>query len=1102
MLGEMDDGAGVGTSFSEESEDETQLQAESAIHQVMKRKNDSSELQSKKKARISKSNPKLYKPPSGNELNQLKETENHFHSNLFKLQITELISEVCLKSKWKKATEEYLVQLKDALTKLPNSKSHEITDQAWLTKQGIHIPIIQKPYNVKGKFQFVKPENIDVVGGFPMDLCCMPDIHVDLAVEIPKECLQEKDFLNHRYLRKRALYLAFIASKLLEKRSLVKKLMFTYHHGNHMKPVLIITPEGKVGHHCTVRLHTTIPDGYYKMSRFMPSKNNIRSSWYKPSNEEEVSAVGSWDDEATPRYNNLVLADATARANSERLRDAVATFPGLRDAILLLKVWLRQRDLDQARAGFTGFIMSMFGVHLLAQRKINRSMNSYQVLRVLLTALVDSNWTKDGASLCPTANLCEFHDAYDVVFLDTSGCINLCANVDVVTYDRVKHEARLSIDHLNDCSVDGFEALFMRKMAFTQKFDHIFMLTDVSRLVVKADGPIGKLVDHCGDQVSTVLPSVCNILKQGLGKRVNLLDVERRQPEQWGVDEEPPSPAHIRTPLVFGLLLNQESSSSQVLRGPDANTAEAEEFRQFWGDKSELRRFQDGRICEAVVWPGSTIAEKRVVCRCIVTHLLQRHFGVDASFVVYRPDCLDALLAVPCRGRAVAAPVYGAGEEANVAIVRSLDALTKTLRSLTDLPLAIKAVQGTAAVFRYTEVLPPIPSSTKGNAVVKDDFFVPKSYKPAPPWVPTLKGKCLEKDGYVFRLQVAYHREVVLLKQVRSPDGTLRLQENDASATLEKQIQHLPTLTTAIHGVQQQHNSYGASCRLFKRWVSSQLLSDTVTEEALDLLAAFVYLHPAPYTVPSSPVVGFLRTLNLLALFDWKNRPMIINFNNQLTADDYSAIQGAFTSQRSTLAAMYIVTAYSPQVALWTRQMPSPQLLARLVQLAQAAAPTLEQQLLEGATEVDFKQIFRPPLEMYDVVIHLEGKLLPRRHHAVDVATGTRLPWLKPYTRHVDEKMPVLDFDPAQCYLAELRETYDAFALFFHDTHGGDKIGVLWKPYAFCAAEAKVSHFNSRIPVAESGGKLAPNVEAIIEDFATIGKGLVKTIDCRTEQWV
>ncbi|MEE6525969.1 hypothetical protein FKM82_026312, partial [Ascaphus truei] len=75
---------------------------------------------------------------------------------------------------------------------------------------------------------------------------------------------------------------------------------------------------------------------------------------------------------------------------------------------------------------------------------------------------------------------------------------------------------------------------------------------------------------------------------------------------------------------------------------------QAVEFQKFWGSKSELRRFQDGSICEAVVWPGGTVHEKRMVPALIVKHLLQLHADIPESCVSYTGSLLDSVIT---RGR-------------------------------------------------------------------------------------------------------------------------------------------------------------------------------------------------------------------------------------------------------------------------------------------------------------------------------------------------------------------------------------------------------------------------------------------------------------------
>ena len=51
---------------------------------------------------------------------------------------------------------------------------------------------------------------------------------------------------------------------------------------------------------------------------------------------------------------------------------------------------------------------------------------------------------------------------------------------------------------------------------------------------------------------------------------------------------------------------------------------QAVEFRNYWGEKSDLRRFKDGSINEAVVWEGDNKAERRLICKQVIHYLLKR----------------------------------------------------------------------------------------------------------------------------------------------------------------------------------------------------------------------------------------------------------------------------------------------------------------------------------------------------------------------------------------------------------------------------------------------------------------------------------------------
>ena len=109
---------------------------------------------------------------------------------------------------------------------------------------------------------------------------------------------------------------------------------------------------------------------------------------------------------------------------------------------------------------------------------------------------------------------------------------------------------------------------------------------------------------------------------------------------------EVPPPVTNQGYVTLGLLYDPAHSFNPLELGPPADSAEvclsitnlrlrgelwcpeflqASEFRKFWGECSELRRFADGSIHEAIVWNGEDTAScRRTVPEQIVRHLLAR----------------------------------------------------------------------------------------------------------------------------------------------------------------------------------------------------------------------------------------------------------------------------------------------------------------------------------------------------------------------------------------------------------------------------------------------------------------------------------------------
>ncbi|XP_059910266.1 nucleolar protein 6 [Gadus macrocephalus] len=1091
------------------------------------------------------SRTELYKPPTVEELNQLKEAESLFHCSLLKMQMEELLKEVALSERRKKQIDSFVKTVTEALQSVPSFPKVELGDLSWLSGS-VKVPFIMMPAENAGKFQMAPPASVDLIGSYPLGTCIKPRITVDLAVTIPAEVLQTKDDMNQRYPRKRALYLAGLAQHLSSSAE-IGSMRYSCLHGNRLRPLLLLTPSGKESSNFTVRLHACLPPGYFKPSRFHPQRNNIRTKWY--------TGLDSSDPEGpeppTPHYNSSVLGDMLPRAHLQFLSAVSSQCPAFAEGVALIKVWLRQRELDQGAGCFNGFLASMTLAYLLSKHRVNNNMTAYQLLRNTLHFLATTDLTETAITLArkpdsTAPSLPEFQDAFQVVFVDPSGHLNLCAEMTECTYKQVQHEASLSMQFWDDATVNGFHALLMTPKPLERTSDHIFQLLELVKLQAscKKLKLLSELMDHSGNYVRTMLPYILSLLQQGLGQRILLLTHSLSPDPEWTVEAEPPK-HKAQPPLSFGLILRPDYAASVLERGPPADSPKAAEFRKLWGPRSELRRFQDGAITEAVLWTGESACEKRLLPRQIVNHLLQLHADIPESCVRYVGAMMDDVIQM-------SNDVPSTGEEESLKVVQSYDDLSRKLWRLEGLPLSVTAVQGAHPALRYTQVFPPKPLKLDYSFFGKEKSsrsLLPKEGKPCPVYIEPITVVChmegsgkwphdrvairhlkaafhislgelltkehsytcrpcpthldVWKDGYAFRVHVAYHREPQVLRESVGPDGLLVVRDNEAAQALELATVHRPLLTSTLHGLQQQHPCFGAVCRLAKRWLGAQLLSDDIREDAADLLVASLFLHPAPFTAPSSPQVGFLRFLRLLSSFDWRNNPLVVNLNSKLTAADYTDIKNDFVAGRDSLPVMFIATPSDKKLSLWTKREPSVQMMQRAVMLAAESLKVLEPQLKDGTQIQDVKVAMRPPLEAYDVLIHLLPKQVPLLKQAVD-------PPLVVFSRGTvagkagtpGGAMPVIDYNPVALYLSELRDSFGDLALFFCDPYGGTVIAVLWKPKAFKPVPFKTSEIKARrVEVKGEQAHSVPNVEAIVEDFSVMGKDLVRSVEARTERW-
>lgn len=1071
-------------------------------------KRKANEDQDEEHLRKIKAMKQLYKAPTMDEINRLKETENFYHSNLFRLQVEEMLAEVKVKVKVVNFVEQWLADFRKFLRTVKDSDGERSLKDVHY--EGIDYPLeMPEKSDIldKESFKYVQQRIVHQIGSTRLGTGYGKPLKVDLLMEIPDKCLHKEDYLNMRYHFKRAHFLCHLAESLGKqtKYPLAAGMRFVPLKGDARKPVLELVPSDEKMAKRVVFVVHAVPMGKFSPNRFLPDKNNVRPALIGMEATSELVP--------TPHYNSSILYDLRLLKNQEIL-DSILQSDQVRQAIILLKVWIRQRRFDAGYYGFDGSLATFYVAYLLQTRKVYSSMSSYQIIRLFWNQLANSHWDTEGITMEPSANLQSYRTHHEVVFLDSSGLLNICANLSGDLYRRVKQEAATAIHLLDNHKLNSFIPLFLNKYPPYTQYDHILSIEkpELIQSVVDTFGSAEDKLNYFGNTHAHFRKMIYQLLRRGLGPRASFI-----------VPIVIQDSTDLR--LTLGIQLNPHDAFTVLDKGPEAiDKAAAEEFCDFWRGKAELRRFKDGSITESVVWGTSSdpIGEKRLICRKITLYLLNAHFDIPETKITYSAQQFEVSV------KPDGAELHETVEERSLACIRAFDNLSKIVKTLDDLPLTINTLAGTDAVFRYADPDPPRPTA-KGllvngqlmflashvvNATIQleasgkwpDQLEAIRKLKAAfylriAECMRTYAGKSVELvpqayydyldvlyEKFLFRLHIVHQREITIQREYLSENKVTKLyRDSDKSVQLEMQATILPKLTGILHGLHQQYFSFGSVAAMAKRWLYSQLIDPFLwPDECTELIVASLYLKQDP---PLQPQAGFLRFLEHLAGTDWSKELVMLNFNDEIPEEKVEELEKQFIDKRDSFPPLAIVTSCdSEKYGLFARRAPTQEVLNRVMFLAKNVVAMIESNFNAIRNKVHI--FYQPSYKGYDLIIHLDSTIIP--------ATG--ITSVENYTRGKREllmegetKDPAAGFNPVEFYLQELRDGYRKFAVFFHDHCGGDRIAVLWRPDALEEKPFTTSNVNGRILTKAETLKL--NTEALIRDFEIIGKGLVQKIE-------
>lgn len=152
----------------------------------------------------------------------------------------------------------------------------------------------------------------------------------------------------------------------------------------------------------------------------------------------------------------------------------------------------------------------------------------------------------------------------------------------------------------------------------------------------------------------------------------------------------------------------------------------------------------------------------------------------------------------------------------------------------------------------------------------------------------------------------------------------------------------LPKLTAILHGLHQQHFSFGSVAAMAKRWLYSQLIDPFLwPDECTELIVASLFLKQDPTLQPQA---GFLRFMEHLAGTDWSKELVLLNFNDEIPDEKVEELEKQFIDKRDSFPPLAIVTSCdADKYGLFAKMAPSQEVLNRVVLLAKNVVAMIEE---------------------------------------------------------------------------------------------------------------------------------------------------------------
>ena len=725
---------------------------------------------------------------------------------------------------------------------------------------------------------------------------------IDVAIEMPSSCFNEKDYLDHRYHLKRMVYLKHIQKQLLMSRKkkniakkFVKKCDLTFYQNDNRKPCLTITIDNHE-RDLKVRVLPCCAANLFPKQRLGPTKSNLKK------NEVRFES---------PRYSQSIAEDAAMHSINEWLQNKYKEVKFLGAASVLIKAWASRRHLfEYSNDGITGFFLSCLLAHMVeTSDALSPAMDTNQLVQGFFVTLATAKKNSSGIANSKRTSgsnkssgelesssipnyftggvFCDSEldeetkrswiGAFKVVFLSPCGSLNLASRISQGAIEELVQEAVKSSEVLEQAGRNAFVEVFLTDLPRAVRYD-LHMQVEIS--------PTSSLKDvkDISSETRVAEEEIFSIMKIAMSDRADAVRCASVGASACNANK-----------IWIGVQLNPENGLKVIDVGPPTdNEAEAKTFRAFWGKKSELRRFKDARICEAVVWSFVPASRRHHIPAVAAEYALKKNVkSIDS--ITWTSKVFDDLLS-SSDGSFVAV------SEHSKHLLQTLDRLARRMKEMKDVPLKVYNVQPISAAFRGCDPFPPKQHPLMfgiGAGLGKDDEVISACPRTLNVLVQLEgSGRWPEEEEEIIKTKQLMAIEIA--EKLKQSFGTPNIVSNDGIVDILHEGYAFRLFLNASNGgplirkieaeqaivskhamllasISSRFPTFAIAVQIAKRWIASHMFSPHVPDEIIELLVAKVFCHPGGLSPPNSREVAFARFLELLCTHPFGILPLVLD---------------------------------------------------------------------------------------------------------------------------------------------------------------------------------------------------------------------------------